>query len=143
MADKNFNLKFESLPLEAQKQVLTFIDFLGQKYRGKRKTRKERAINVKRRFVGMWKDREDLRDSSSWIRNLRKKSGKNLPNNLSIIDSDILIDVGRNITATIHKLNEVRRELVAWNKLNLANGTDCWLQEQNRVEKSGSVLGGF
>ncbi len=73
MADKNFNLKFESLPLEAQKQVLTFIDFLGQKYRGKRKTRKERAINVKRRFVGMWKDREDLRDSSSWIRNLRKR----------------------------------------------------------------------
>jgi len=65
-----------SLPLTAQLQVLDFIEYL--KYRYTQKT--EHAFRKKSSlksiedepFVGMWKDRSDMKDSSSWVRNLRK-----------------------------------------------------------------------
>jgi hypothetical protein len=73
MENEGFYNKFESLPIEAQKQVLTFIDFLQKRYEPKgKKTREMKPVNNKK-FVGLWENREDLKDSSSWIRNLRKK----------------------------------------------------------------------
>jgi len=79
MADKDFNVKFESLPLEAQRQVLSFIDFLQQKYLfTQKKIRKGKSVSAGKKFVGMWKDREDLKDSSLWIRSLRKRDWEEL-----------------------------------------------------------------
>ena len=73
MENEGFYNKFESLPVEAQKQVLTFIDFLEKRYESKGKKTREMKSITNKKFVGLWENREDLKDSSSWIRNLRKK----------------------------------------------------------------------
>jgi len=65
-----------SLPLTAQRQALDFIEFL--KYRYTQNTQHEfhKKKSLKsiedEPFVGMWKDRSDMKDSSSWVRNLRQ-----------------------------------------------------------------------
>jgi len=69
--------KFESLPIEAQKQVSAFIDFLQSKYQIKTKQRRlygQGLFNEK--FIGIWKDRIEFDDSSGWLKNLRKKEWK-------------------------------------------------------------------
>ncbi|MBZ0201160.1 MAG: hypothetical protein K8H86_14905 [Ignavibacteriaceae bacterium] len=73
MENEGFYNKFESLPIEAQKQVLTFVDFLNKRYESKMKRTRKRKSIKDNKFVGMWEDRKDLNDSSSWIKNLRKK----------------------------------------------------------------------
>lgn len=73
MENEVFHSKFESLPIEAQKQVLAFIDFLQKRYESKGKKNREMKSITNKKFVGLWENREDLKDSSSWIRNLRKK----------------------------------------------------------------------
>ncbi len=73
MENKGFYNKFESLPAEAQKQVLAFMDFLQKKYELKINKGKSKKSITDNKFVGLWENREDLKDSSLWIRNLRKK----------------------------------------------------------------------
>ena len=66
------NKKFQSLPFEAQKQVIDFIDFLYDKYNPKSdKMINKKSIFENKEFIGIWKDRKDLEDSSNWIRKLR------------------------------------------------------------------------
>ncbi|MGD8780909.1 MAG: DUF2281 domain-containing protein [Ignavibacteria bacterium] len=72
MENKIFYNKFESLPVEAQRQVLAFIDFLQKRYESKNKKTNERKSIINKKFVGLWENRKDLADSVSWIRNLRK-----------------------------------------------------------------------
>jgi hypothetical protein len=78
MEEKLFYNKFDSLPLEAQKQVLTFIDFLQKQYESKLKKTRRRKSVVNNKFVGIWEDRKDLEDSSLWVRSLRKKEWKEI-----------------------------------------------------------------
>jgi hypothetical protein len=66
MESKGFNIMFESLPIEAQKQVLSFIEFLQKRYKSKKKKPGERKTLADKKFVGIWKNREDLKDSTSW-----------------------------------------------------------------------------
>ncbi|MBU0560340.1 MAG: DUF2281 domain-containing protein [Bacteroidetes bacterium] len=73
MESKGFYNKFESLPIEAQRQVLAFIDLLQKRYRSKSKKPSERKSIINKKFVGLWENRVDLKDSSLWIRNLRRK----------------------------------------------------------------------
>ncbi len=73
MENEGFYNKFESLPIEAQKQVLDFVDFLKKRYESKIKGSRERKSIKNNKFVGMWESREDLKDSTSWVKNLRKK----------------------------------------------------------------------
>lgn len=71
MAQKDILKKFDTLPPDAQKQVLDFISFLETRYSLKReKTTNTRLSEEK--FIGIWRDRKDLRNSGSWVRNLRK-----------------------------------------------------------------------
>ena len=73
MGNKGFYNKFEALPLEAQEQVLSFIDFLQKKYVMKGKKSSEKKSTLNKKFIGLWENREDMKDSSDWIRNLREK----------------------------------------------------------------------
>ena len=62
-----------SLPPEAQKQVADFIAFLKTRYRvvpGGPKTKRTRLANEP--FIGMWREREDMQDSTAWVRQLRR-----------------------------------------------------------------------
>jgi hypothetical protein len=54
--------EIDSLPPEAQKQVEDFIAFLKTRYKPVSKRRVKKGKLENEPFVGMWKDREDMRD---------------------------------------------------------------------------------
>jgi hypothetical protein len=63
-----------SLPPEAQKQVLDFVAFLKARYPAPSRGRKvKRTKLTDEPFIGMWRDREDMQDSSAWVRRLRER----------------------------------------------------------------------
>jgi hypothetical protein len=63
-----------SLPPEAQREVIDFIDFLKTRYPSPQATRKSGQRKLKDEpFIGMWREREDMRDSAAWVRDLRQK----------------------------------------------------------------------
>jgi len=65
--------EINSLPIEAQRQIEDFIAFLRLRY--KSQSPKETSISdlQTEKFVGMWRDREDMQDSTAWVRNVRDK----------------------------------------------------------------------
>jgi hypothetical protein len=58
---------------EAQKQVIDFIAFLKMRYRRRPGAPESKRKLAEEPFVGMWRDREDLQDSSAWVRELRRR----------------------------------------------------------------------
>jgi hypothetical protein len=72
--DKNRVLnEFEALPQDAQQQVIDFIAFLQTRYQpGRAKDVAKRKEITEESFIGIWKNREDMGDSSAWVRNVRK-----------------------------------------------------------------------
>jgi mRNA-degrading endonuclease RelE of RelBE toxin-antitoxin system len=66
-----------SLPPEAQKQVSDFVAFLKTRYviTPRKKTKHGKLEDEP--FIGMWKDRDDMRDSTKWVRELRKREWRN------------------------------------------------------------------
>jgi hypothetical protein len=73
MADQIWN-EFAALPEDAQMQVAEFIGRLRQSLQATETPQKAKRPALKDEpFVGMWKDRDDLTDSSEWVRQLREK----------------------------------------------------------------------
>ena len=58
------------------------------------------------RFVGIWRDRQDMEDSSDWVRGVRKREWGVLMKEV-IIDTDILIDVARDVSEATGCLREI------------------------------------
>ncbi len=66
--------EFANLPPESQQQVADFIAFLGTRYERFRSAKKSNQTNLSDEpFIGMWRDREDMQDSSAWVRNIREQ----------------------------------------------------------------------
>ena len=64
---------FAALPEDAQRQVTELIAALRQlSLKTKSALQDERPSLKDEPFVGMWKDRDDIKDSSVWVRNLRE-----------------------------------------------------------------------
>lgn len=63
---------FDSLPTEAQRQALNFIAFLQQTYTPAIKPQRTEIDWVNDPFIGMWQDRQDMDDSTTWVRNIRE-----------------------------------------------------------------------
>lgn len=65
-----------ALPPFAQREVFDFIASLKIRYvseaPGGTKDEAEEALLESEPFVGMWRDRSDMANSSRWIRNLRQ-----------------------------------------------------------------------
>ncbi len=62
------------LPPEAQRQVMDFIAFLHTRYAPVRSDGKSKHPDLAdEEFVGMWRDRQDMLDSTDYVRNLRKR----------------------------------------------------------------------
>ena len=62
-----------SLPPEAQKQISDFVAFLKTRYPVAQTTRKAKRTKLADEpFIGMWRDREDMQDSSEWVRSVRE-----------------------------------------------------------------------
>lgn len=64
---------FSSLPADAQRQVADFIAFLQQRYGRSPASRPQNGDWESEPFVGMWRDREDLQDSTEWVRATRRQ----------------------------------------------------------------------
>lgn len=65
--------EFKSLPPEAQHQVEDFVAFLQERYKKSKSANFSKTIGLtEEAFVGMWKDRKDIQDSTGWVRHLRK-----------------------------------------------------------------------
>jgi hypothetical protein len=62
-----------NLPPEAQRQVVDFIAFLRSRYKRSDAEKQAKRIDlVNEPFIGIWKDREDMNNSSTWLRNVRE-----------------------------------------------------------------------
>lgn len=62
-----------NLPHEAQQQVVDFIDFLQMRYNKNVKNYKLKQVSLTDEpFVGIWKNKNDMKDSNKWVRNLRE-----------------------------------------------------------------------
>ena len=62
------------LPSDVQREVFDFVEFLRVRYRSSKEdlAKKQRPISQDP-FIGIWKGRKDMKDSSHWVRTLRKK----------------------------------------------------------------------
>ena len=73
MTNQEFLGEFLALPTEAQTEVLRLIAFLKQKYQQEGSASPSPNIDLENEpFLGIWRDHEDLENSSNWVRNLRE-----------------------------------------------------------------------
>jgi len=73
MEEMNIIRELESLPPEARKMVGDFVVFLKNRYSKAKSVRKKKLTKLADEpFIGMWRDREDMRDSTGWVRDIRK-----------------------------------------------------------------------
>lgn len=73
MSEATISKKLKQLPPEARKQARDFVDFLYQRYVKSDKKKKSGKNSIaESSFFGIWEEREDLKDSSEWVRNVRK-----------------------------------------------------------------------
>ncbi len=59
--------EWAALPPQAQQQVADFIAFLRLRYGPSSQERPKLDLKDEP-FVGMWRDREEMQDSSAWVR---------------------------------------------------------------------------
>lgn len=74
MSEKELIKQLRKLPSEAQQEAADFVEFLSKKYLQEtdNSEHSDKKSILESSFRGMWKDREDLQDSTKWIRELRK-----------------------------------------------------------------------
>ncbi len=72
--DRNSVLdKFYALPQDAQQQVIDFIAFLQTRYESEESSEVAKPQKITdEAFVGIWKNRKYMEDSSAWVREMRK-----------------------------------------------------------------------
>jgi len=65
--------QLSSLPLDIQKEVVDFIAFLHEKYNTNIEPMEKHSEPIdKEPFIGMWQNRDDMNDSSAWVRNMKQ-----------------------------------------------------------------------
>ncbi len=65
--------EFSTLPLDAQYQVIEFMTFLHTRYTPEQSAKPKRLNLIDEPFVGMWEDRQEMQDSTAYVRELRQK----------------------------------------------------------------------
>lgn len=69
--------KFDQLPPDAKKEASDFVQFLYEQYVKSTPKKSAKKPISESPFVGMWKDRTDLADSTSWVRKQRETQWRN------------------------------------------------------------------
>ncbi|MCL5999458.1 MAG: DUF2281 domain-containing protein [Chloroflexi bacterium] len=74
METKSILRQLALLPPEAQQQVLDFIAFLSARYGAKTVSQSAKQVDLEDEpFIGMWRNRKDLQDSTDWVRQIRER----------------------------------------------------------------------
>lgn len=77
MEHKKLIEEIDGLPPLAQRQVFDFISFLKSRYHQPLQNRQAaKTALADEPFIGMWKNRTDMSDGASWVRNLRNSEWK-------------------------------------------------------------------
>jgi hypothetical protein len=64
--------QLQKLPPEAQREVADFVEFLRARHvPGRTRRAKRKGALSREPFIGMWRDRDDMKDSGEWVRRLR------------------------------------------------------------------------
>lgn len=75
---ENIWQEFITLPPIAQREVADFIAFLKQRYQQSQPELQTTLQDWREDpFIGIWKDREDLQDSTHWVRTIRQQEWPN------------------------------------------------------------------
>jgi hypothetical protein len=62
-----------SLPPEGQRMAADFVAFLHQRYKTSPGLEKAESSDlIEEAFIGMWQDRDDMLDSTAWVRQTRE-----------------------------------------------------------------------
>lgn len=77
MSKKSVLDKYDQLPPDAKKEAGDFVQFLYNQYVKSPSQKPTKKPISEYGFVGMWKDREDMADSTAWVREQRKKQWRN------------------------------------------------------------------
>lgn len=73
MSELTVYKKIKQLPPEAKRQAQDFIDFLYQMHSQKKNPKKSTISELSESpFFGIWKNREKMKDSVEWVKNVRK-----------------------------------------------------------------------
>ncbi len=72
MQESSVLTNFYNLPPDAQQQVADFISFLQTRYQPISKPTKPKIKLADEEFIGMWRDRKDMEDSTAWVRKTRR-----------------------------------------------------------------------
>ena len=74
MSNEDILSQFNSLPPEGQRQVIDFLAFLQQRYGSSQSVEEQKLLELEGEgFIGMWQDREEMQDSSAWVRSSRER----------------------------------------------------------------------
>ena len=74
MSNNDIQSEFESLPPEGQRKVLELIALLQERYACAESREGEPSPNIaKEDFIGMWREREEMKDSVEWVRSSRAR----------------------------------------------------------------------
>lgn len=73
MTNEDMLREFTELPPEGKRVVTDLIAFLRNRYQGAKETPASNATDIASdNIVGMWSDREEMADSTQWVRKTRK-----------------------------------------------------------------------
>ncbi len=72
MTNEEILREINSLPIEAQRQIEDFVRFLRQRYQSSSRSETAKTDLAAEEFIGMWRDREEMQDSTNWVRNVRQ-----------------------------------------------------------------------
>jgi hypothetical protein len=74
MSHRKLITALNSLPPAAQRQVADFVAFLKKQHELVSRPSKQNGLGLSRQpFIGMWRDRDDLKDSRAWVRKTRQQ----------------------------------------------------------------------
>ena len=73
MTNEEILREIAALPPEGQRLVESFVAFMRQRYAHSQPVLEPANSGLESEsFIGMWRDRDDMQDSSAWVRGVRQ-----------------------------------------------------------------------
>ncbi|MGB7200809.1 MAG: DUF2281 domain-containing protein [Pyrinomonadaceae bacterium] len=74
MTSEEIIKEIASLPAEARREIEDFVAFLRARYASRKPPAKKFESEE---FFGIWRDRDEMTDSTAWVRSVREKHWAN------------------------------------------------------------------
>ncbi len=74
MTSEEIIKEMAALPVEARREIEDFVAFLRERYADRQPSGKKFDSEG---FFGIWSDRDEMKDSTAWVRSVREKHWAN------------------------------------------------------------------